>query len=406
MQIPCKFFTAMTVNYYLDCRRLRNNGTAPLKFAISIGNHRFLMPTQIYLTPTQWSNGRVVRRADKILMQEILDDTLFRVELECTKLTLTRESYALTVSQIKKRIEEALKSSASRQPTVIGLFDSFIAEKQKQSTKNIYLETKKKIVKFSGENTQWKDVDINYLKRFEAFLTAQGLKINTINIQMRNLRAVYNEAIVQNIVSANDYPFKRFRLKTEATLKRNIPPAQIRKIYEYDPNSTLKQYADMFMLIFFLRGINIIDLVHLTDKNLTYDGYIEYRRSKTGTPYRLKVEPEAMEIINKYRGQKYLLDIMDRYQNYKDYAHRCNGNLKKLIDKDGNLISDCLSTYYARHSWATIAASKNLQVSKDTIAAALGHRQNTVTDIYIEYDQTIVDDANRRVMDYVLYDKY
>ncbi|MBQ2797490.1 MAG: site-specific integrase [Tidjanibacter sp.] len=397
----------MTVNFYLDCRRIRNNGTAPLKLAISAGSVRFLMPTHVCIAPTQWSNGRVVRRPDKLILQEILDDTLAKVETECIRMTMNREIFDLSARQIRDRLELALKKdSISTQPTVIKLFDEFIAEKQKQSTKDVYLGTRKKIIEFSGENTRWKEIDVNYLKKFEVFLQSLGLRVNTINIQMRNLRAVYNEAIVQNLVSANDYPFKRFKLKKEVTLKRNISPAKIKMIYDYNADSPRKQYADIFMLIFFLRGINIIDLLHLTEENLTYDGYIEYRRSKTGTPYRLRVEPEAMDIINRYRGKKYLLNIMDRYSNYKDYAHRCNDNLRKLVDAEGNQISNCISTYYARHSWATIAASKNLQVSKDTIASALGHKQNTVTDIYIEYDQTIIDDANRRVMDYVLYGKY
>ena len=60
-----------------------------------------------------------------------------------------------------------------------------------------------------------------------------------------------------------------------------------------------------------------------------------------------------------------------------------------------------LTTYWARHTWATIAAS--LDIPKETIAAALGHGGNTVTDIYIDFDQRKVDEANRKVIDWVLY---
>ena len=62
-----------------------------------------------------------------------------------------------------------------------------------------------------------------------------------------------------------------------------------------------------------------------------------------------------------------------------------------------------ITTYWARHSWATIAAS--LDIPRDTIAHALGHGNNTVTDIYIDFDQEKVDKANRRVLDWVLYGK-
>jgi integrase len=59
--------------------------------------------------------------------------------------------------------------------------------------------------------------------------------------------------------------------------------------------------------------------------------------------------------------------------------------------------------YWARHSWATVAI--DLDIPKDTVAAALGHSSNTVTDVYINFDRAKIDRANRMVLDYVLYDK-
>ena len=137
---------------------------------------------------------------------------------------------------------------------------------------------------------------------------------------------------------------------------------------------------------------------------------MEYYRSKTNKFYSIKVEPEAAEIIDRYRGEDWLLDIMDRYQNHKDYMHRLNENLQKmgsveLVGKSGKKIYtpkfDGITTYWARHTWATIAAS--LDIPKETIAAALGHGGNTVTDIYIDFDRRKVDEANRRVIDWVMY---
>lgn len=124
----------------------------------------------------------------------------------------------------------------------------------------------------------------------------------------------------------------------------------------------------------------------------------------------MKVEPEARVLIEKYAGTDHLLSIMDGRKDYLQYVRQTNNALRKIGDcdrsglggkKTHHAICPELSTYWARHTWATIAAS--LDIPKETIAAALGHGGNTVTDIYIDFDRRKVDEANRKVLDWVLY---
>ena len=133
------------------------------------------------------------------------------------------------------------------------------------------------------------------------------------------------------------------------------------------------------------------------------DGRIEYDRAKTNRHYSIKVEPEAMAIIEKYCGKDWLINPLDTNKDYRCYYMRlCHGlkTLKETLNAiDDGIKIDELTTYWARHSWATVAAS--LDIPKETIAAALGHGGNTVTDIYIDFDQKKVDEANRKVLDYV-----
>jgi site-specific recombinase XerD len=164
------------------------------------------------------------------------------------------------------------------------------------------------------------------------------------------------------------------------------------------------------MLSFYLIGINMADLLHLTAENLSSDR-LYYRRAKTGRLYSIKVEKEAMDIITKYKGKKHLLKFLDN-SNYESLFSRINKNLKelgetKIVNHYGKKIKSTkynfLSTYYARHTWATIAAY--LEIPKETIAAALGHGGNDVTDIYINFDQSKIDVANRKVLDYLAQEK-
>jgi len=148
---------------------------------------------------------------------------------------------------------------------------------------------------------------------------------------------------------------------------------------------------DVFMLSFYLIGINIKDLCSLKE---IQDGRIEFNRAKTGRPYSLKVYPEAQEIINKYKGNRWLLNFSDLYTDYRNLNKIINKKLKTIGGKvDINLP---IATYYARHSWATIASSLN--ISKDIIQHALGHGLNTVTDLYVDFDLNKVDEANLKVI--------
>ena len=192
-----------------------------------------------------------------------------------------------------------------------------------------------------------------------------------------------------------------------ATPKRSLSVEQLRTLISYPSEPTVAKYVDYFVLSFMLLGINMVDLCHLPSIN---DGRIEYNRSKTSRLYSIKLEPEARELIDKHRGKKYLLDALDRYANHKDFVRRLNENLRKVgemerVGRGGRKLRKplfpSLSSYWARHTWATIAAS--LDIPKETIAAALGHGGNTVTDIYIDFDRRKVDEANRRVLDWVLY---
>ena len=145
-------------------------------------------------------------------------------------------------------------------------------------------------------------------------------------------------------------------------------------------------------------GINMVDLSKIT---CIENGRIKYRRAKTGTLYDIKVEKEAMDIINKYRGQKHLLSVFDNIVSYKYYEVAINDNLKKTC-KDLGLPP--ITVYWARHTFATIAYK--LGISIDTIADCLGHKSaHPVTEIYVRKDADKIDNANRKVIDFVLYNK-
>jgi len=292
----------------------------------------------------------------------------------------------------------------------VNYLDDYVSLKTAKGTIAVYQDTKSQILKYDPYCT-FKTMDRRWLTAFESWMLSR-MKINSAGIHLRNIRAIFNYAIDEEITTL--YPFRKFHIKKEETIKRSLSIDQLRLLKDYPVLGYQKKYRDLFMLIFYLIGINAADLFNITDINP--DGRIEYYRAKTHKLYSIKVEPEALEIINRYKGNKYLLYVMDTYKNYKDFLHRMNENLQEIgeITYEEKMISGKrrkikkahpafpgLSSYWARHTWATLAAE--LDIPKETISAALGHNiGSSVTSIYIDFDRKKIDDANRKVIDYLL----
>ena len=278
------------------------------------------------------------------------------------------------------------------------------------NTRACYLHTYDRVLSFAGSEASsliFEDVTRSWLENFEKFLSRTSPSKNARNIHFRNIRAVFNLAIDDGITT--HYPFRTFKIRPVKTAKRSMTVEALRTFINADVDEWQREYRDLFVLSFFLIGINPKDLMELSE---IVDGRIEFNRSKTRRFYSIKVEPEALEIITRYAGTRHLIDPLDRYVKYKDYLSRWNKALKTIgTHYDVGLrgartyhpIFPTLSCYWARHTWATIAAS--LDIPKETIAHGLGHGNETVTDIYIDFNMEKVDEANRRVIDWVLYGK-
>lgn len=189
-----------------------------------------------------------------------------------------------------------------------------------------------------------------------------------------------------------------YSIKMEETKKRSLTVEELRKLHDAKLTPLRARHRDIFFLIFYLMGINLIDLSRIVKIE---NGRITYRRAKTGTLYNIKVEPEALEIIEKYRGKEHLLSVFDRKSSYRYYDVSINKMLSKICNSIG--IPE-VSTYWARHTFATIAYE--IGISMDVIADCLGHKSShRITSIYVRKDQQLIDEANRKVIDYVLYGK-
>lgn len=394
-----------TVKFYLDKRRQKKDGTYPIKLNV-FHNKQIMIATQLSASEKEWNGNEYSVRAQNYKPRNIVARGIIN-KAETVIFTLEQQEKlkSTTDKALKKLIEDAISSKVENQKTFLYYLDEFVSKKTNQGTKSIYTTTRNKIEEYDSHCT-FESMDKSWLENFEAWM-AKTMKVNAYAIHLRNIRSVFNYAIDEEYTTL--YPFRRFSIKKEETRKRSLTAEQLRLLRDYPCEEYQIRYRDMFMLMFYLIGVNAADLFNAKHSALV-NGRFEYKRAKTGKLYSIKVEPEAQAIIEKYKGKDYLLNIMDEYGNYNDFLHRMGIGLKQIGEterkglggkKSRNPLFPDLSSYWSRHTWATIAAE--LDIPKEVIAHALGHSwaNSTTTDIYIRFDMKKVDEANRKVIDFV-----
>jgi site-specific recombinase XerD len=296
-------------------------------------------------------------------------DFLFNAEKIISKfLTEGRRSYAAIISGTKKQVKDYIKR----------------------------------------DQLPFSEITPSWLENYETYRKLDKKSVNTISIDLRNIRMVFNYAIKNKLIRRDCYPFDEFKIKSGGrTRKMSLEVEDIQKIRDAKlKKENQKRARDLFMLSFYLNGINFADLLNAKNEDV-FNGRLNYKRAKTGRSYSVRIWPEAQKIIDRYHGDKYLLRFIEDKEKarkkersvvlYKDVTDQTNKLLKKIAE--GKKINIPLSTYFARVSLATIA--RNIGVSRDDIRAILGHGMDSVTDLYIDLDQEKIDDAMRRVLDYI-----
>ena len=273
----------------------------------------------------------------------------------------------------------------------------------KVRTSETYRSTLNSFMRFrKDEEVLLEEIDSDLMMDYETWLKSNGISMNTVSFYMRILRATYNRAVENNLI-AQQYPFKHVYTGIAKTVKRAIPFRLIKRLKSMDLSSN-KMYSfarDMFLFSFYTRGMAFVDMAFLRKKDLN-KGTLSYRRKKTGQLLFIKWEPCMQEIVDRYFDAEspYLLPLIKKAgvkerNQYINGMHQINKYLGK-IGEDMN-IPIPLTLYVARHTWASVAKSKNIPLS--VICEGMGHDSETTTRIYLtSLDTTPVDRANHLIL--------
>lgn len=248
------------------------------------------------------------------------------------------------------------------------------------------------------------EINGTLMKEFELYLKGKGNSLNTISHYMRILQAAYNHAVENCWVKKNTFPFKGVFTGEEKTVKRAVELEVVLELEKQDlkRRPVLDLARDVFMFSLYTRGMTFIDIAHLKKENLKGD-ILEYKRHKTGQLMQMRLPECAVALIKKYavimQDTDYLFPLLyhpgrKKYCSYDSALRLHNRRLKEISEIMG--LSEPLTSYTARHTWANLA--KHLGIATMIISDAMGHTSEDTTRIYLDkINNTLLDEANNAV---------
>ena len=289
-----------------------------------------------------------------------------------------------------------------------------LQESGKLGTAHIYRSTLRALNHYcGGRPLPFSGLTASWLKGFEGYLRRRNCKWNTVSTYMRVLRAVYNRALSRGLAPYVPLQFRDVYTGTRADRKRSIAGDELPAVFSRKKpyaglSSELQRTYGLFVLMFLLRGMPFVDLAYLRKCDLS-EGRIMYRRRKTGRLLSVRLTPVALRLIARYGNtdpsSPYLFPILrssspeEAYSEYRRALRGFNRRLRILGLRLG--LNSTLSTYCARHTWATVAYHS--EIHPGIISEAMGHSSITVTETYLKpFNDMKIDEANAKVVGSVM----
>jgi site-specific recombinase XerD len=390
----------------LDARTKKSDGTHSIYYRITEKKKVFYLSTGFSIEAKYWDDAKSIIKKAYPNAQSI-NSSINKRYFEIQKAIIELEDEGVfSMDSLKNRLAPKQTQFSFKQFSEIVIQELYSNNRVGNAV--VYQTGVNSIFRYKpSKELRFTDISVQFLEGYKQFLLNNGCKINTIGNYLRSIRAIYNIAIKRKIVDKKYYPFDEVSIKYEKTAKRAISKDDIDKLRRYYVRpETPEWYAkNFFLLSFNLIGASFTDMAYLKPSNIVKDRIV-YKRRKTHKLYNIKLTPEAEKILNLYypRTYEYLLPVLpsdikeDSVRSkaiIQQWIKTTNKYLQRLSKKAG--IDAPITTYVARHTWATTA--KRLGYSNELIAEAMGHEYgNKITNMYLDaFDKEVVDEVNFKV---------
>ena len=395
-----------SVKLMLNKSRILNNGSYPLVFQVIHNRRKKLLYTGYRMKEEVFdeSEGKIMNgvgstftATEVVKMNRELRKMRNQIDIRIRQLERTREEF--TVEDI---LTQNAFGTGKSQFYLLRYINAQIERKQelkKVGMAAAYKSTRSSLAKFIGcPDVRMSEVDLAFVRRYEDFLYSNGASGNTVSYYLRNLRSLYNQAVTDGYHPRGEYPFAKAQTRPAKTVKRALSRTDMQNLADLNLENEpeLEFTRDLYLFSFYAQGMSFVDIVLLKKPDIC-NGVLTYSRHKSKQLIRIVVTPQMQGVIDKYNTEnEYLFPIISGeyasgYQKYRLALGRINRHLKKIA-----VVADIkvpLTTYTARHTWATLARDYGAPIS--VISAGLGHTSEEMTRVYLkDFDVSMLNQVN------------
>lgn len=397
-------------------KKLKNK-TNPVYLRLTINRKvkYFNLPDNFHCLASQWDkNNHCFKTTYTNYYQanKKLVEAMSRAKAICMELNQKNNNQGFTIEEFIERF-----TFKNQKLMLFEYFDQIIKRLEKSGkvgNKDVYLDTKRQFeVFFDGQDIEMKEVTHKHLNLFVEKCLSEKKKDTTIHYRLRTLRALFNKAKSEE--GHENYPFAKFdwsqfNIETE---KRAISKTDLLKIYhhEIEPGQYGFDSRNFWLFSYFCYGLNFGDMAKLEPSNIITDGdqlVLKYYRSKTRKLFKVPLNDYSLKILQHYKnsnfGNKYIFPILNPeiHKTPQQIRTRIQTALKKVNSEIREIakslgIEKHITTYVARHSFATILKKENIGTA--IISEMMGHSSENVTQTYLDsFDNSTKTEAAKKLI--------
>jgi integrase len=422
----------ITFNYAILKHHKKEDGTWNVKIRVTYNRVSKYMSTNMFVTKDNLNTkkDKITNKTKLKKLNDTIDEYRSIVENIANNSILTTDRIIVFIKKAHDKKENAEVDFVAFANKVIAKRKKDAAPKEDKTAVGYQTVINSLQDFFKTDRILITEINYKSLLRYEEYLKTERVVTrlnqfgklqkrtlkpvgNGINNYMRIIRSLFNDAIEEYNDEDNSeqlikhYPFKKFKItKPQLPPKKDINIEDVRRVRDFKPITSAERTIlarDVYMLSFYLVGINLIDLFEAQDLK---NGHLSYNRSKTKSRrddkafISINVEPEAQAIIDKYSdpSKKRVFNFYNLYKTINNFTKAVNIGLKQISSELELPVH--ITSGSARASWATIAFN-DCNVSKDEVDMALNHMdpRHKLANIYINKDFSMINKANRKVLD-------